>query len=336
MCVGVWIWSLLGVCLAIMILLGIKIILMQKAADEIREGISYRLKTDTNTLIDIASRDKAMRALAESLNEELRMLRRQRQIYHQGNLKLKEAVTNISHDIRTPLTAIQGYLELLEKEEKSESITRYLNVIEERATVLGQLTEELFQYTVAAPIESSVAAEDDNNREHGWKHVEKREESPSEGIRSEGSDRQQEKVEEDLGRLIEESVLASYGALIQKGIEPDVQLPEGKVKCKINGKTTRRILENILNNAMKYSDGDLHITLNEQGEVVFANHADALDEVQTGRLFDRFYTVENAKTATGIGLAIAKQLTEQMGGSITAWYEDGMLYLKLGFPAVDR
>ena len=146
--------------------------------------------------------------------------------------------------------------------------------------------------------------------------------------------RQRENVEEDLGGLIEESVLASYAALIQSGINPDVQLPKEKVKCKINAKTTRKIIENILNNAIKYSDGDLCITLNEHGEVLFCNHALSLDAVQTGRLFDRFYTVENAKTATGLGLAIAKQLTEQMGGSIAAWYEDGMLYLKLTFPVV--
>lgn len=212
---------------------------------------------------------------------------------------MKEAVTNISHDIRTPLTAIRGYLELLEGEEKTENTTRYLSVISERTEVLSQLTEELFQYTVAVPVLPSTETE-------------------------------------DLGGLIEESVLVSYAALIQNGINPDVWLPEGKVKCKINAKMARRIIENILNNAIKYSDGDLRITLTEQGEVIFANHAAALDEVQTGRLFDRFYTVENAKTATGLGLAIAKQLMEQMGGSITAWYEAGMLYLKLKFPIVEE
>lgn len=294
--VGVWIWGLFGVCAVVIMVLCGKILLMRKAANEIREGVSYRLKTDTNTLIDIASRDKAMRALAQSLNEELRALRRQRQIYYQGNVALKEAVTNISHDIRTPLTAIRGYLELLEGEEKTENTNRYLNIVTERTEVLSQLTEELFKYTVAVPI----SEEDDM-------------------------------TEEDLGRLLEESVLASYAVLVKKGIKPDIRLPEEKVKCKINTKTTRRIFENILHNALKYSDGDLRITLSEQGEVVFANHAAALDEVQVGRLFDRFYTVENAKTATGLGLAIAKQLTEQMGGSITAWYEGGMLYLKLRF-----
>lgn len=296
MYVGVWIWGLFGVCALMIVLLCIKVMLMRKAADEMREGISYRLETDTNTLIDIASRDKAMRALAQSLNEELRELRRQRQTYYQGNLELKEAVTNISHDIRTPLTAIRGYLELLEEEEKSDNIDRYLNIIEERTESLSRLTEELFQYTVAVSTSSPMV------------------------------------TEEDLGKIIEESVLASYGALVHKGISPDVRLPDIKVKCRINAKITRRVFENILNNAIKYSEGDLCITLNEQGEVLFANHAESLDAVETGRLFDRFYTVDNGKNSTGIGLAIAKQLTEQMGGSITAWYEDGMLYLKLRFP----
>lgn len=320
----VWVLGLFGICAAAIIILCGKILLMRKAADEIREGVSYRLKTDTNTVIDIASRDKVMCALAESLNGELRELRRQRQIYYQGNLALKEAVTNISHDIRTPLTTIRGYLELLEGEEKSENTNRYLNIMAERTAVLSRLTEELFRYTVDVP----VAAEGDVGTEFGL-------EKAGRGTGHAGNKSGQDVTEEDLGKLLEESVLAFYGALVQKGIKPDVQLPDKKVKCRINDKIMCRILENILNNALKYSDGDLRITLNEQGEVVFANHAAALDEVQVGRLFDRFYTVENAKTATGLGLAIAKQLMEQMGGSITAWYEDEILYLKLCFPVAE-
>lgn len=315
MYIGIWVWGLLALCGIVIILLNIKILLMQKAANEIREGIFYRLNTDTNTLIDIASRDKAMCALAESLNEELRMLRRQRQTYYQGNLALKEAVTNISHDIRTPLTAISGYIELMEKEEMSENIERYLSIIAERTRALSRLTEELFQYTIAMP----NAENDDVGNGHG----------PGRTV-------MKETAAEDLGKLLEESVLASYGALIQKGIEPDIQLPDKKVKCRVNSRITQRIFENILQNTLKYSDGDLQIILNEQGEVLFINHAAALDAVQTGKLFDRYFTVENAKTATGLGLAIVRQLMEQMGGRINAWYEDGKLCLKLRFPLADE
>ena len=89
-----------------------------------------------------------MRRLTESINRELRSLRRERRRFQQGDLELKEAVTNISHDLRTPLTAICGYLDLLEQEEKSQNVQRYLSQIEDRTMALRQLTEELFCYSV--------------------------------------------------------------------------------------------------------------------------------------------------------------------------------------------
>lgn len=301
MSISIWVWSLLGISIGTAAALAVKIILMRKAAYEIRDGVAYRLRTDTNTLLDISSRDKAMLALAQGLNEELGVLRGKRRTYEQGSLALKKEITNISHDLRTPLTAIRGYLELLEKEETSENIRRYLNILSERTEALSNLAEELFRYALTAP-------ESDKKVEEQAGEV------------------------EDIGRLIEESVLAFYGALTGKGIEPVINLPDKKIKSRVNDKITRRIFENIISNALKYSDGDLQITLYENCEVVFANHASAMDEVQMGRLFDRFYTVENGKTSTGLGLSIAKQLTEQMGGSIFARYEDGMLYLKLRLP----
>lgn len=81
-----------------------------------------------------------MRQLANSLNTQLSTLRRERHRYQQGDTELKEAITNISHDLRTPLAAIYGYLDLLEGEDKSESVQLYLGQIQNRAEVLKQLT----------------------------------------------------------------------------------------------------------------------------------------------------------------------------------------------------
>ena len=327
MSVGVWTWVLWGLWLAVTAALCLKIALLRHAAREIREGIRDRLGADTNTLLTVGSRDRVMRALAEDLNGELRTLRRRRLRYEQGNLALKEAVTNISHDIRTPLTAIRGYLELLEKEEKNENISRYLKIIEERTEVLSRLTEELFRYTVA------VSAGDDGEARRPLQGTADGK-GPGAVKGGEGSGEEEAGGETvlDLRRMLEESVLAAYGALSLRGIEPEIELPEQEVKCKINTRITSRIFENILQNALKYSDGDFKITLDERGEVIFANHAAALDEVQVGRLFERFYTVESGRTATGLGLAIARELTEQAGGGIDAWYAEGMLYLRLRFP----
>lgn len=107
---------IIGILLLTVFALSAKIYFLRKGTQEITEGFQDRLTADTNTLIDISSRDPSVRKLASKINRQLRLLRRERQRYQQGDLELKEAVTNISHDLRTPLTAISGYLDLLERE----------------------------------------------------------------------------------------------------------------------------------------------------------------------------------------------------------------------------
>lgn len=113
---------IIGILLLIIFALSAKIYFLRKSTQEIAEAFRDRLTADTNTLIDISSRDPYMRKLASEINIQLRLLRKERHRYQQGDLELKEAVTNISHDLRTPLTAISGYLDLLEREEKQHSV----------------------------------------------------------------------------------------------------------------------------------------------------------------------------------------------------------------------
>lgn len=302
-----WSWVFIGFLVCIIMVLGVKIYLIQKSAREIQAGFAERLMTETNTLLTISTHDKYMRMLAESLNAELRTLRSMRHRYQQGDLELKEAIANISHDLRTPLTAICGYLDLLKQlpeqtigqEEKEKAARRYLDVIENRTEVMKQLTEELFRYSVVVSVIRG------NVRE-----------------------------EVVLNHALEESVSVYYAALTKENITPDIFIPENDVKCRLNKDALSRIFGNIISNAIKYSDGDLQITLAENGEIIFANHALLLDEVQTGKLFDRFYTVDTGTKSTGLGLSIAKALTEQMGGTISAHYIDGVLSIRLFFQTV--
>lgn len=237
-----------------------------------------------------------MRRLAESINRQLRQLRRERRRFQQGDLELKEAVTNISHDLRTPLTAICGYLDLLEQEEKSQNVQRYLSQIEDRTRALRQLTEELFCYSVL-----SSSREDPN-----------------------------EKV--DLCRFLEESLLSFYGAMRQKGIHPEIEMPDEKVERMLSPSAVSRVFGNIVSNALKYSDGDLRVMMDTNGTVTFSNSCKTMDPVTVGRLFDRFYTVETAHNSTGLGLSIARLLTERMGGTIQAHYREGRLTITVSFP----
>lgn len=97
-----------------------------------------------------------MKRLAHELNCELKKLRVQKQKYQNGDKELKGAVTNISHDLRTPLTAICGYMDLLEREEKSENVSRYLGFVQNRIEAMKQLTEELFRYSVILSTEEDM------------------------------------------------------------------------------------------------------------------------------------------------------------------------------------
>ena len=136
---------------------------------------------------------------------------------------------------------------------------------------------------------------------------------------------------EDREKL-EESISSAYASLSAAGISPCIHICEEKVIRQLDKGLLSRILGNILSNAAKYSDGDLDIALAENGEMRFRNSASRLDKLQTEKLFDRFYTVEAARRSTGLGLSIARDLTERMGGKISARYENGSLTVILNFP----
>lgn len=288
---------------AIIILFGLtiflltKILLLKKSAREIKNGFEEKMNTDTNTLIVVSSGDKDMRKLADSVNSELRVLRDKRNRFQAGDTELKNAVTNISHDLRTPLTAICGYLDLLEEEEKSENAERYIEIIRNRADMMTELTEELFRYSVIMSSENNAV-----------------------------------KQPVIINSVLEESVASFYTALRERNITPNIHMPEKRIERSLDRSALSRVFSNLLNNAVKYSDGDLDITLSETGEITFSNTASGLNEVQVGRLFDRFYTVETARKSTGLGLAIARTLVEQMGGNIKAEYENERLKICVCLP----
>ena len=287
--------AVIGVLLITVAVLAVKVYTLRKAASEIAEAFSARLREDTNTLIDISSRDRKMRVLAEAVNRELKLLRRQRQQFTNGDRELKEAVAGVSHDLRTPLTAIYGYLELLEREALSPEAARYVSQIRGRAEALRELMEELFRYSVVAST-PEVSPEPVN-----------------------------------LCRVLEESLISFYGSFTGQGIEPEVAIPEEEIRRNLDPTALTRIFGNIIGNAIKYSDGDFAVTLTPDGTVTFSNTAAALSSVDVGKLFDRFFTVDSARKSTGLGLSIAKLLTERMHGTIGAEYAEGKLVITVRF-----
>lgn len=290
---------MLLLCFALTILslfLALKLALLKIGLRETGRELAMVLSQDTNRLIGISSRDSDLRRLVGTLNRELKILQQERRRYQDGDRELKEAVTNISHDLRTPLTAVSGYLELLGKEEHSSQACRFLEIIRNRVDSMKQLTEELFRYSLAL----------------------------TEEVRLE---------QVSLNNVLEDCLVSFYEVFRGKNITPQVSLPDTPVIRTLDKSAISRVFANIISNAAKYSTKDFLVALQSDGTVTFSNAAPMLSPITAARLFDRFYTVENLETSTGLGLSIARQLTDRMGGEATSAYQDGRLVITVRFPA---
>lgn len=282
---------------AVIAVLLIKIYIIKRAARSVAKQFKEKLDTDTNTPIYVESLDKDMRILADNINNELKKLRAEHNRYQNGDAELKAAITNISHDLRTPLTAICGYLEVMKKIEKPEQIEKYLDIIGGRAELMKQLTEELFRYSVI--------------------------------LSSDGNEETEEVV---INQVLEDCIMGYYAALTEKGITPEIDLTEERVIRQVNKNSLARVFNNLMNNALKYSSGDLFIRLRPDGEITFTNIAADLTKVQVERLFDRFYTVQQARNSTGLGLSIARTFIDRMGGTISADLSGDKLIISILLP----
>ena len=280
----------------ICIFLMLKLCLIKHSIKEIEKSFSYILKADTNNLITISSSDKDIKSLTININDNLTELRKQTLQYKSGNQELKKIITNISHDLRTPLTAIKGYIDLIQQENLSNKQKQYLKIVEKKSNELTELTDQLFEFSKAMDIGVKI-----------------------------------KKEKCCINEILEESLANMYNFFKAKQIEPKLEICEQKIYKDLDKHSIIRVFENILSNVCKYSNGDFTIVLNEKGMITFSNKATSLDATTVQKIFDRYFTVENAKKATGLGLSISKQLVELNGGEISAEYVKGYLRIQIVF-----
>lgn len=286
-----------------LVLAAIKIVLLRRGFDELTDNIEDQVSGKTQIPVTLSTSDPHARKAAETINRELKNLDKARNEYLDGNRKVAEAVTGISHDIRTPLTAINSYLDLMADETDEELKAQYLERIKSRTLSLSDLADELFKYSTSTdPERYPVQAE---------------------SVFSEPI---------DICRTLEECMLSFYAAFKKKGIEPDIEIPDEPVYVLCDKKSANRIFENIISNAIKYANNDLKVELDTKGKVIFSNPAPDLTPVSAAKLFDRYFTVnEGNASSTGLGFSIAKELITRNGGTIEADLIDGVLRIIVSF-----
>ena len=270
----------------------------------ITEKIKKIGKEASNQTIRVESPAPIMVDLANAVNVQYDEIQQERQYFNRTMGEMRQNMADISHDLRTPLTSILGYLQLLQKSTALAGKEKeYLEIAYEKSLFLHSMVDGLFEL---ARLEAGAV--------------------PLEF----------EKI--NAGNIVAEELASQYEAFLQAGKEPQVQLAEQPLWIIADRQAVKRIYANLLENMLCYSEGEMRITTNKQDEqvcVCFSNQCSSLRPEDVDNLFQRFYKADKSRTrkSTGLGLAIVKEFTNQTGGTIEAQYQDGWLTFVLCWPA---
>ena len=287
---------ILGITSAILLFL----LLLQR--QELR-SISRQLKEikeqDTNLLVHSAGNNSA--ELINEINALLQELQRIRIHYHQKNHALEQMMTNISHDLRTPLTSAMGYIHIIQNSDLSEEEKeRELAIIEKRLSRLEELINSFFEFS----------------------RIISNEKAP-------------EKTDVNIVAVLEESIAHYYDDYCAKGREIILNCTQHKLMIYSNKNMLLRIFDNLISNALKHGIGNLIVSIDsvENIQIKFENEPHDSD-IDINHIFDEFYTTDISRTKgnTGLGLAIVKQFTEILNGSVSAKNQDGVFVMTVQLP----
>ena len=263
---------------------------------------AYRLRaledTGSTARVRLAVPNSAAEELLDEVNRLLELRQADRAAYQARERALRQQIANVSHDLRTPLTSILGYLQLLEgdsltQEERGE----YLEIVRGRAKSLQSLITSFYELS-----------------------------------RLEGGEYPLSREKVDLYHILSELAAEVYNDFEEAGFETTVELAENLPAVMADPAGVLRVFTNLIRNALEHGQTRMDIRLRREGSEllsVFANDASGLTEEDVQHVFDRFFTADKMRTgqSTGLGLAIVKSLVERMGHRVTAELHDGMFFI---------
>ncbi|MFT3952865.1 MAG: HAMP domain-containing sensor histidine kinase [Oscillospiraceae bacterium] len=286
----------------VILFMSLFIIAYHREVKNICRWVSFLKQHESNMLLTAQLPFRELKELTENVNDLIATQKKLTLHYKDTDEQLKETITSLSHDIRTPLTSLSGYFQLLAQSKDEAERSRYTAIIQNRIRSLHEILEELFTY--AKLQDHGYAAE--------MEHV-------------------------DFSAAICTVLFSFLNDFQEKGTEPQANIPEGSVHILANAKQLQRALTNIVKNSLEHGNGDLSVNLTAQDTDAVLEIANVIpvdaDPIDPDKVFDRFYKADRSRaaTSTGLGLSIAKSLVEQSGGAISADVENGLFKITVRY-----
>lgn len=265
-----------------------------------RELTEITADMDANRLLKQEEPDRELGKLLITINGLLKEIREERNSFEKRERDFQRQIESISHDLRTPLTSMSGYLKIIGRDRLTAEDEENLDTAIRKTELLKRLIAQFYDYS-----------------------------------RLTAQDLVLKKEEVDVTRLLRETLANDYQMLTKKNLNVLADIPETPIFATANEEGLERIFMNLVQNAVRYAASALEIRLTREKEgicVRFANDTRDLTQEEADQIFQRFYTGEQSRTrgSTGLGLTVSKSLAERMGGTLTAHLgEDGWLRLEL-------
>ena len=292
--------------IVLVVLIGICMLLTMQYARSILAVRSLRRQLEeigrgSHMEISVECRQREMLSLCRQLNRLRQHWFLSQRQYEKAEKKLKQNITSLAHDIRTPLTGAAGYIQLAQECEDFVKREHYLETASDRLKELGDMLEELFLYTKLTSVEFELNM-----------------------------------CELQVLPLLSECLVSLYRQFEEKGVSPEVEFESESFRIKADEECLRRIFHNLIQNGLIHGKGGLSIRQSKTS-VFFENLVSETSVPDTAQIFDRFYKADSArrKGSSGLGMFIVKELAERMGGQVEAQLNGQMLTIRLEFPEVE-
>jgi len=287
---------------AVVVILIIYIAALIRETKRMSSQLERRLLEKTPEPISLETVSGGLNRLAENINLCLQAEENLRLESYREEKRVREMTANISHDLRTPVTAIRGYLQLIEKDSLTDGQMEKLRIAQKHTDELAKLIEYFFEYSSLASGEPELSPKRVN-----------------------------------LTNLTASLLAGFVDSFEEKGIDVDFK-ENSSVFCMADEEMTRRIIHNLIKNCLQHSAGNVAVSLfveDDKSYISFLNPVLPEAELDAEAIFDRFVTFDKARNKSGgLGLAIVKLLAGQMGGVATAALANGCLEIRVGLPRV--